>query len=40
MGHLFIEDYFLYQWNNLFESNAAAPKAQINITTFKIGWVF
>ncbi|MBP5647400.1 MAG: M28 family peptidase [Bacteroidaceae bacterium] len=40
IGHLYFEDYFLNQWNDLFESDAGAPKARINITTFKIGWVF
>ena len=40
LGHLFFEDYFLNQLNDLFDTNAAAPKARINITTFKIGWVF
>jgi len=40
MGHLYIEDYFLNQLNDLFDKNAGDPKARIFVTTFKIGWVF
>jgi len=40
LGHLFFEDYFLNQLNDLFDTNAGAPKARISVTTFKIGWVF
>ena len=40
LGHLFIEDYFINQLNDLFDTNAGEPKARIFVTTFKIGWVF
>ena len=40
LGHFFFEDYFFNQINDLFESKDGAPKARMNITTFKIGWVF
>lgn len=37
LGHLFIEDYFLNQANNMFKDG---PAANFSITTCKIGWVF
>ena len=40
MGHLYIEDYFLNQLNDMFDTKAGDPKARIFVTTFKIGWVF
>ena len=40
LGHLFFEDYFLNQLNELFDTKAGEPKARISVTTFKIGWVF
>ena len=40
LGHLFFEDYFLNQLNDLFDTKAGEPKARISVTTFKIGWVF
>ena len=39
-GHFFFEDYFMRQFNDLFDTGAGDPKARINLTTFKIGWVF
>ena len=39
IGHFFFEDYFINQLNDLFDG-AGDPKARINVTTCKIGWVF
>ncbi|MBO4269013.1 MAG: M28 family peptidase [Bacteroidaceae bacterium] len=39
-GHFFLEDYFLGQMNELFDTNTGAPKAKISLSTCKIGWVF
>ena len=40
LGHFFLEDYFFSQMNELFDTNAGAPKSKINLSTFKIGWIF
>ena len=40
LGHFFIEDYFFGNINNLFDTSAGDPKAKLNISTVKIGWVF
>lgn len=40
LGHFFIEDYFFGNINNLFDTSTGDPKAKLNISTVKIGWVF
>ena len=40
LGHFFFEDYIFGNMNNLFDDNSGAPKTKINISSFKIGWVF
>ena len=40
LGHFFIEDYFFGNINNLFDTSAGDPKAKLNISTVRIGWVF
>ena len=40
LGHFFIEDYFFGNINNLFDTSAGDPKAKLNLSTVKIGWVF
>lgn len=40
LGHFFLEDYFFGQMNELFDTNAGAPKSKMNLSTFKIGWIF
>ena len=40
LGHFFIEDYFMGNINNLFDTSTGDPKAKLNLSTVKIGWVF
>ena len=40
LGHFFIEDYFFGNINNLFDTSTGDPKAKLNVSTVKIGWVF
>ena len=40
LGHLIIEDYFLGNMVDLFDTSAGEPKARLMLTTFKVGWVF
>ena len=40
MGHFFFEDYLFSNLNDLFDTAAGEPKSRLNLSTFKIGWVF
>ena len=40
IGHIFIEDYFIGNFSNLFDTPAGDPKARLDVTTLKIGWTF
>lgn len=40
VGHIFIEDYFISNFSDLFDTPAGDPKARLNVTTLKIGWTF
>lgn len=40
LGHFFFEDYIFGNFNDQFESGHGYPKARINLSTFKFGWIF
>ena len=40
MGHFFFEDYLFSNFSDLFDTAAGEPKSRLNLSTFKIGWVF
>ena len=40
LGHFFFEDYLFSNFSDLFDTTAGNPKSRINLSTFKIGWIF